>query len=58
MNLSVYFVTPDGVDDAIVLAAVRGGVGVGAELDLDEDADVDDDDRRADRGDRARELEK
>ena len=28
MNLSVYFVTPDGVDDAIVLAAVRGGATV------------------------------
>ena len=28
MNLSAYFVTPDGVDDAIVLAAVRGGATV------------------------------
>ncbi|MBK1635180.1 thiamine phosphate synthase [Rhodovulum adriaticum] len=25
MNLSVYFVTPDGADDALVLAALRGG---------------------------------
>ncbi|TCP63051.1 thiamine-phosphate diphosphorylase [Rhodovulum bhavnagarense] len=25
MNLSVYFVTPDGADDALVLAALKGG---------------------------------
>lgn len=25
MNLSVYFVTPDGPDDALILAALRGG---------------------------------
>ena len=25
MNLSVYFVTPDGAEDALVLAALRGG---------------------------------
>jgi len=28
MNLSVYFVTPDGADDALVLAALRGGASV------------------------------
>lgn len=28
MKLSVYFVTPDGVDDALVLAALRGGASV------------------------------
>ncbi|MBC2837341.1 thiamine phosphate synthase [Paragemmobacter straminiformis] len=28
MNLSVYFVTPDGAEDALVLAALRGGVGI------------------------------
>lgn len=28
MNLSVYFVTPDGADDALVLAALRGGASI------------------------------
>ncbi|MBI1173420.1 thiamine phosphate synthase [bacterium] len=28
MNLSVYFVTPDGADDGLVLAALRGGASV------------------------------
>ena len=28
MNLSVYFVTPDSPDDALVLAALRGGVNI------------------------------
>lgn len=28
MNLSVYFVTPDGAEDALVLAALRGGAGI------------------------------
>ncbi|ARE39076.1 Thiamin-phosphate pyrophosphorylase [Rhodovulum sp. P5] len=28
MNLSIYFVTPDGADDALVLAALRGGATV------------------------------
>lgn len=28
MNLSVYFVTPDGAEDAVVLAALRGGATV------------------------------
>ena len=28
MNLSVYFVTPDGASDALVLAALRGGATV------------------------------
>jgi thiamine-phosphate pyrophosphorylase len=28
MRLSVYFVTPDGAEDALVLAALRGGVSV------------------------------
>lgn len=28
MNLTVYFVTPDGADDALILAALRGGAAV------------------------------
>ena len=28
MNLSVYFVTPDGADDALVLAALHGGASI------------------------------